>query len=183
MTRLRISPSGPFVENDEGGVADPGNGFQLRLDEAGGSTGMAALGTSFVDVTDLAGNPFVVSLDLPDPNKRYKFNFHCEAANVGVADSDLELQLLVSYDGVNYVTLGDNERQVLVGQTTEASIDMPMVLGADIVSTSTGLAQPVPDGAPSISFKVAARSSVAAAIQIPQGGNRGTILLSLAELL
>lgn len=181
MPVIRLSPSGPPIENSDGGQAEPGPGFQLRLDEAGGSTGMAALGTSFVDVTDLAGNPYEVELDNPSPAKRYKFNFHCEAQSVG-ALSNLELQMTLSYNGGAFVALGDNERPVLAGQTTVANIDMPMTLGADIENPSTGVL-PVPAGATSMRVRVQARSSVGAAIQIGNGGTSGTILLSLAELL
>lgn len=182
MPVIRLSPSGPPITNEEGGGAEPGPGFQLRLDEDGGSTGMAALGTSFVDITDLAGNPIEVELDNPSPDKRYKVNFHCEAQNVGGAPSNLELQLMLSYNGGAFVALGDNERAVLTGQTTAAVIDMPMVLGSAIQNPSTG-PLPVPAGATSMRIRCQARSSVAAAIQIPNGGTSGTILLSLAELL
>lgn len=177
MARLRLSPSGPFIENAEGGVADPGNGFQLRLDEAGGSVGMGALTDVYQEVLAVSGGaPFEASLLLPDPNRRYRVNAHLDAQCVTLDDA-LDLRLMAAYDGVNFVNeLAENTHAMLVDSTVRFGIDMVMQLGS-------AFGTPLPAGSPSLSVRLQARAVTAGRIVLPTSGQNGSCLLTLTELL
>jgi hypothetical protein len=66
--KIRISPSGPFLQNDEGGFAVPGPGFQLRLAEK-----KATCGGSITFVASELGSE-ALRVTLPDcsPDLNYK---------------------------------------------------------------------------------------------------------------
>lgn len=179
---IRLSPSGPPITNNTGGEAVPGDGFQLRLAERAGSTAMAALTDAYQDITDIGGQPFQVLLLEPDPNRKYKFNFHCDVDQVTGADSTVQFQVLASYDGGATFpnVLGENTHQLLSNSERRAGIDIPMQLGSALGFPVT---TPIPAGAPSIIVKVQAKAGTTGTVQIPNGGDSGTIWLSLAELL
>lgn len=174
---IRLSPSGPPLRGDNGGMAEPGTGFQLRLDEAQGSTAMGALTTSFQPLTDLGGTPLEVKLESPAPNKRYKFNSHFEVTALSPNDASVSVRAMVSYDGgATRANLGENVWQLRTGTAIRAGIDIAMALGSE-------LDVPVPAGAPEISILIEAKTGQNNEGQVPNGGKKGTIWLSLAELL
>lgn len=178
---IRLSPSGPPITNDEGGLAEPGPGLQLRLSETNCSTGMAALTDAYQTVVDLAGDPVEVSLDLPDPNKRYKVNFHCDVDQVTGAESTVQLKLIAAYDGSTFShQLGENTHMVQSNVERSVAIDVAMVLGSEL---GFPVLAPLPAASPSIKVRVQAKAGVTGTVQIPSGGSSGNIWLSLAEML
>lgn len=182
MSVLRLSPSGPPISNDSGGQADPGNGFQLRLDEAAGSTTMAALTDVYQEITGTAGALLRVRLQKPSPNKRYKFNFHCDVDQVTGAASTVQFQVQASYDAEMTwaAILGENTHQLLADEERRAGIDIPMQLGSAL---GFPINVPIPATSPRLTIRVMAKAGVTGTVQIPNGGDSGTIWLSLAELL
>lgn len=178
---IRLAPSGPPITNDEGGSAVPGNGFQLRLAEAAGSTAMAALTDVYQDITDIGGLPYEVSLAAPDPNKRYKFNFHCDVNEVAAAEQSLLFRVVAAYDGATFSNqLAENSQIINADDSRKMAIDVPMQLGSALGFPAQA---PLPAGAPSITCRVQARVLNTGTAVIPNGGDNGTIWLSLAELL
>lgn len=183
---IRLSPSGPPLRGDSGSMAEPGTGFQLRLDEAAGSTTMGELTTTFQAITGSPQNSedsgvYEVKLDNPSPAKRYKVNCHFEVDNFstgeGSQNTSIQVRLRVSYDGgTTRETLGENAWQLDAGNQIRAGVDLAMALGSEMVP-------PVPAAAPEISVIMEVSAAHNNATQIPNGGLSGTIWLSLAELL
>ena len=176
---LRLSPSGPPLRGDTGSVAEPGTGFQLRLDEAAGSTVMGELTTEFQPITDIGGHPFQVKLSTPAANKRYKFNSHFEVRSLGSDAVVVSVRAMVSYDGGSTRQKLRENIWELPGETNvKPGLDVPMTLGSNLFV-------PVPGGAPEIAITLEAKRSAveSGGAQIPNGGEGGTIWLSLAELL
>jgi hypothetical protein len=66
--KIRISPSGPFLTNDEGGFAIPGPGFQLRLAET-----KATCGGNIDDTpAELGSGNLRATLENCSPDLQYK---------------------------------------------------------------------------------------------------------------
>lgn len=178
---MRLSPSGPPITNPEGAGAEPGEGFQLRLAEAAGSTAMAALTDVYQDITDIGGAPFEVALPSPDPNRRYKVNFHADFLEVAAANQSFLIRLMAAYDGATFSNqLGENDHGILASSSRRAGIDIAMTLGSQLGFPAV---LPLPAGSVSLNVRVQARVLNTGTVQIPNGLTNGTIWLSLAELL
>lgn len=181
MSVIRLSPSGPAITNEEGGMAEPGPGFQLRLSEAAGSTAMAALTTAYAAVTDIDGDPFEVELLSPTADHRYKANFHCDVDQITGAEVTVSLRLIAAYDGVTFdKVLAENTHTLPSNVERTVAIDVPITLGGELGATTPA---PIPAATPSIKIRAFAKTSVNATAQIQNGGQSGTIWLSLAEML
>jgi hypothetical protein len=81
---IRLSPSGPPLTNDDGGMANPGPGFQLRAEDALDSSGVLALTGTFQQIPTTTGL-IEVSLANPDPALRYSAELICVVQNTGAA--------------------------------------------------------------------------------------------------
>jgi hypothetical protein len=67
---IRYSGSGPFIENAEGAIANPGEGFQLRMVDLNESIGVYTMSSTPAPLESNAG-PTTVSLPLPKAGLRY----------------------------------------------------------------------------------------------------------------
>lgn len=179
---LRLSPSGPPVTNAEGGDAIPGPGMQLRLAEAAGSTTMAAFTASYQNIVDADGDPFEVELSAPVANLRYRFNFHCDVDEpTGNADA-VQFRVVASYDdGATFTNVwAENSHALLANLERHCAIDVPITLGSALGATTP---TPIPANTPNVKVRVQGKATTNGRAQIPNGGQSGTIWLSLAELL
>lgn len=133
-SKLRISPSGPFLTNSNGGIFEPGPGCRLRLVEAACTIGggSAAIPTAPTAIATTLGNTnFTVGLAEPDPQLNYRANVRCDvsSASTNIA-CQVELYLDTSVDAgatwteacsnshtVNPSTVSGTSRQIELGMT------------------------------------------------------------------
>jgi len=112
--KLRIAPSGPFLENDEGGFAVPGPGFQIRLDEQKATCG----GTITNTATELGSGSLRAGLTACSPNLNYK--------------ASCQINTWEQVDGANTVVTMRIERSLDAGATwASVSTDVFGVFASD----------------------------------------------------
>jgi len=122
MTTLRLSPSGPDVENSDGGPFDPGSGARLRLNEAlttvGSTTGAITtiaqvIGQNLSATPVPSDLPMSTSLATPKEDLKYRAELECD-----VMSSDTNTDILVtltiqtSPDGTAWTDLVSNEHTI-----------------------------------------------------------------------
>ena len=184
---IRYSPSGPPIANANGGSADAGVGFMLRLDEGTTTvdTAEAAL-TPGVD-TELKFNPNVATAPFlrprladPSPNRRYRVTGAVDmfTTNSG-GTATFTSKIWVSYDeAVTWEVISTVESQLgpATGAYKHCRIDVPLTLGS-------GLASPMPAAPTSIQVKMTMQSSVNSTAFHAPDGTGGTGFLQLTEHL
>jgi len=159
--KLRLSPSGPVVENTNGGPFEPGPGAMLRLAEGtttiGGTlvvpTVPATIGTALG-----GGTVLVAQLDKPDPNLRYRATVLLDVLNTATnATSDVQLFIDTSVDGgATWVEEVANAHYVGAGTGSSEDLRCPRQVRCDMtMRLGSALAGPV--GAASPSLRVRAR--------------------------
>lgn len=193
--KIRISPSGPVVENSSGGPFEPGTGAMLRLSEGtttiGGS--LRILTTAQTIGTQLGGGTVLVAtLDAPNPALRYRATVLLDVQNTSTNSSaEVQLFLDTSIDGgttwveevANAHSIGQAGGAALLGpETKQIRLDMTLRLGSALGSDMTTV---------SPSLKVRARVAQAAdttlcvvsslATSGEETGLTGSVLLQLSE--
>lgn len=179
---IRYSPSGPPITNSDGGTADVGAGFQLRLDEGTTSVDFGALTAAtqyevkFDPSTALA--PFLrPRLTAPSALRRYRATGAIDMLNGNVGTATITLSIWVSYDeAVTWNQVAFVDSLIETGDRKHCRIDLPMTLGS-------ALADPVPTNAPSMTIKLEVSASVADCRISAPDGDGGTGFLQLSELL
>lgn len=185
MTVIRLSPSGPPIQNDEGGPANPvGPGFPVRLAEVTSSLDVAGLPTgTFNPIQNTTPATIVAALSKPAPNKRYKVNCSFELSNNSDGDSIATIRVEASYDEqANWNVLSSHSHTIrgfagppVSNQTRLVTANVPMTLGS-LLDT------PIPANAPEIAVRITAGVD-GGVVATTTGGTNGTFWLSLAELL
>jgi len=193
--KIRISPSGPVVENSSGGPFEPGTGAMLRLSEGtttiGGS--LRILTTAQTIGTQLGGGTVLVAtLDAPNPNLRYRATLLLDVQNTTTnASAEVQLFIDTSIDGgttwveevANAHAVGQATGAALLGpETKQVRLDMTLRLGSALQSDML---------ATSPSLKVRARIGQVADVALcvvnslatsgDETGLTGSVLLQLSE--
>lgn len=182
---IRLSPSGPPIANSEGGIADVGPGFTLRVSE-GTTTVDTGFGT-WTPATDVelkydpatAVPPFLrPGLATPSASRRYRVTGALDIQNANVGTATITSRIDVSYDaGTTWATMTTQESRINTGQIKHVRIDQPLTLGSL-------LANPVTDPAPaSITVRLVMQSSIADVSFMAPGGTSGAAFLQLIEAL
>lgn len=179
---IRLSPSGPPIANSDGGTADVGTGFMLRLEEGTTSVDFGVLTAAtqyeikYDPATALA--PFLrPRLVSPSPLKRYRATGAVDMFNGNAGTATITLSIWVSYDEAatwNQVAFVDSLIETL--NRKHCRIDLPLTLG-------NALADPVLNGAPSMTIKMEVSASVPDCQISAPNGDGGTGFLQLSEHL
>jgi len=179
---IRLSPSGPPIANAQGGTAEVGVGFMLRLAEGTTSVDFFTMNAAqqyelkFDPTTALA--PFLrPRLELPSQTRRYRITGAVDMFNNNVATATLTSRLWVSYDeALTWNQVAFVESLIETANRKHCRIDLPLTLGSD-------LATPVPADAPSITAKMTVVCSVPDGQFSAPDGDGGTGFLQLTEHL
>ncbi len=196
--KLRLSPSGPVVENAEGGPLEFGTGAVLRLAEAtttvGGSLALTNVGQTIGTVLG-GGTVMIASLLAPRADYRYRATVLVDVKSLAeVANAQCVLYLDTSADGLNWVERVVNAHEV--GRSVDATeiissnarqvrLDLPMALGSALGVTGSSSSLRVrarirkTDNVAADSLLIS--SEVASAGTTPVTGLIGTGYLSLSE--
>lgn len=178
---IRLSPSGPDVENSDGGGFDPGNGARLRLSEAtttvGTTTGVITTIAKVIGVNCSAAPvptdfPMTASLTLPAENKRYRAELECDVmSTLTNANILVTLTLQTSPDGTTWTDYVHNEHTIgfannnTAGGARNVKLIAPMVLGSSFNVT---------DGQASLQVRGTIKADVAGAFVNHPNGNAET---------
>lgn len=119
MVNVRVSPSGPDLENSGGAPFDPGAGARLRLAEAVSTVGSTSnvittvaqvIGVALSAAPTPEFGPMVTSLTLPSATKNYRAELSCDVmSDLTNADLKVTLGIQVSPDEVTWTDLVSNE--------------------------------------------------------------------------
>lgn len=190
--RIRISPSGPFVTNDDGGIFDPGPGARIRL--AQGHCTVATV-TQIPTTTPavigpvLNTTPLVVSLSNPKPNCQYRATIVCDVSSEMTVRGDVTLYLDTSIDNAAWIEAASNVHYVAGGGAANGSngarqirLDLTLTPGADLDVTSA----PAP-AALYVRARILGNNDGTAVCRLQSAATDaagvGTILLELEETL
>lgn len=134
---IRLAPSGPPVANAEGGQAEVGDGFQLRMSEAGGSTNAATITATEDYAKDAGATAFATAFTAPDPNKRYAAHveYKAEVAAAGVAA--ITTKIVASYDGGADELIGQSVTNLIASTPGAVFASVPMTLGSAMWTAMT----------------------------------------------
>lgn len=106
---LRLSPSGPPLENDNGGDGIPGSGFQLRFVDNAVSTAAVVLSGTMAPLTESGPTPFSLALSAPSPNRKYVFEYSTTLSQTSNVSAQWRLACSYSYDGTNWDILSSGQ--------------------------------------------------------------------------
>lgn len=182
---IRLSPSGPPIANSDGGTAEVGEGFLLRMSEgttiidSGLGSWTPAQNYEVKADPATATAPFLrPELANPSPNRRYRVTGAVDLENTGLGTATITSTLEVSYDsGATWDTLVIQESEILFEQTKHVRIDQPLTLGS-------ALNEPITDPPPaSLMVRLLMRSNIATVLFKAEGGTSGAAFLQLTEHL
>jgi hypothetical protein len=192
--KIRLSPSGPVVENSGGGPFEPGTGAMLRLAE--GTTtigGSLALSTDPLTIgTQLGGGTVLVeTLLLPNAELNYRATLLLDVVNTNTNTvAEVQLFLDTSVDGTNWVEQVANVHVLGAGSgidgglasARQVRLDMTLRAGSAL---SGGMAADSPSLRVRGRIAVAAGGSSAVVNSDATSGSledlTGTALLQLSE--
>lgn len=187
--KLRISPSGPFLKNANGGDFEPGAGARLRLVEATSTigAGTAIIPTAPTQLSSTLGGTFNVAMANPDPLLNYRVHVQTDVGSASTnVPAAVELYIDYSVDGgATWAEAVSNTHTVnpstVSGTSRQVSLDMTLRAGSSLSVT----------GAPQTAeLRVRARigASAGGGTAVVQGAATpgstrgvGTILLQLEE--
>lgn len=119
MVNVRVSPSGPDLENSGGAPFDPGVGARLRLAEAVSTIGSTTnvittvaqvIGVVLAATPGAPQQPMSASLALPNVEKRYRAELECDVmSTLTNANITVTLTMQTSPDGVTWTDRVFNE--------------------------------------------------------------------------
>jgi hypothetical protein len=154
MTAIRLSPSGPFITNDDGGAFDPGPGARLRLVElqrtvvasGGGSLGVPTSTPAVVNSSGFGGPEgadMILTLLAPKADLAYRAEIRLDLFNVSSSHNAVAILYLdTSVDaGATWTNRSKNAHVIQPqlgvgaednGQAREASLAMVYVAGDDL---------------------------------------------------
>jgi hypothetical protein len=128
---LRLSPSGPDIQNPGGALFEPGAGARLRLAEATTTVGSTTnvittipqvLGVELAAAPVLGNAPMVASLLLPDEAKNYRATLCCDVmSDLTNADLTVTLTVQTSPDQITWTDLVSNEHTLGFNATATPS--------------------------------------------------------------
>ncbi len=191
---LRLSPSGPVVQNQDGGTFDPGEGARIRLVQ-GNCTVSATTQIPTTPATGAVIGPTFGStvlnqhLDNPQPGRQYRASICCDLANQATTDGTVTLFLDTSVDGTAWTEAASNQHNVAGGGLADfrngsrhARLDLVLTAGSALGVTSNP---------PSAALYVRARifgtnNSTAYCLLVSDAtdaAGAGTIVLELEETL
>ena len=180
---VRLSPSGPVIENEDGGTMQPGPGFQLRLDE-GSTTIVSATLTASADSEmkqdpSDANPPFLrPQLDNPDQNRRYRITGAFDLTNSGVGSATCAVSLEMSFDGgTNWTQVALNEQVIPSDAVKHCRIDQTLTLGSVL-----GMPAQLDDVRCRLLVNPGAATNVSF-VSGPSSGGDGSAFLQLVEAL
>jgi len=153
--KVRLSPSGPVIANEEGGELAPGAGMMLRLAEGythiGGSLAITQTPQTLGTVLN-GGTVLVETLPEPSPDLRYRASLTIDVDNSSTSTAaDVVLFIDTSVDGASWVNQVSNTHAVGAGSGVDGDqftgmhcrLDMTMRLGSDLTGG-------MPVGSPSL---------------------------------
>lgn len=181
---IRYSPSGPPIANAEGGTADVGPGFLLRLAEGTTSvtTGLDLTAATQYELKydpSTATAPFLrPRLTAPSGVRRYRATGTVDILSTTTnATATITTRIFVSYDeAATWDLIGDCDHWIHNDHVKPCRMDVPLTLGS-------ALAEPVPAAAGSIMIKMTVEPSIAGVVFAAPDGDGGTGFLQLSEHL
>jgi len=151
---IRLSPSGPEIENAAGGQFQPGTGARLRLSEAQSTCGSTTNAVTTIDqvigvqlsAAPVSGNePMIASLDAPSSKKNYRATLLCDVmTDVTTGTLSVTLGIQTSPDGSTWTTkasnthyLADSNGSSGAGGARQVRLDLILKSGASLGVTDT----------------------------------------------
>jgi hypothetical protein len=158
---IRYSPSGPIIENANGGQCTPGPGFLLRQVDAQATAGALTLSSSFQQIPASGPTDFELELTNVTPGLRYGAEIRTVFASASNAVARVSLELQWSVDGGAFVSAG-NPQSWDIDCVTIQSISTPY---QSLLVLGSALSAPIPaDGAASLKVRFAALVSTGTAV-------------------
>jgi hypothetical protein len=191
--KIRISPSGPFIENSNGAPLEFGAGAMLRLVEGqttvGGSLAISSVPQELAST--LGANDLRLTLLAPNPGKAYRATVVLDVENLTSSTAaTVELYLDKSLDGgTTWTGVVSNSHEVNGLSETTGGPNMARHIRCDIVLTDGGdLGVTNSPQTPSIMFRTRIGSATGApncriySPTTPADANGvGTVVFSLSE--
>ncbi|HXJ69876.1 MAG TPA: hypothetical protein VNM39_13280 [Verrucomicrobiae bacterium] len=180
---IRLSPSGPNLDNAGGAPFAPGPGAQLRLVEAQCTIGGSLAVSSVPQVVGptLGAATFNVEFADPNANLNYRATALLDVINTSTnVTASAELYIDTSTDGATWTEQASNSHLVAPGVTRQIRCDLILHSGAALgVVAGLALITRVRVGA-----AAGTANTVLAESAVTPGGDAksvGTVLLQLAE--
>lgn len=152
MQPIRYSPSGPVIQNLEGGEAIPGEGFRLRLINKTQEMTALAFDTALQNIPVSGGGDLFLTLPNPAPNKRYKVRciaqietfddgaFACQGGFGWQIDNGVQVNGADLFKGARGTLIDVADTQTFdAGFCWERAIQLGANLPAPVVSGSVAL--------------------------------------------
>lgn len=139
---IRLSPSGPNLNNAGGAPFAPGPGARLRLVEAQTTiTGTLTIPTAPTTIAQQLGlTTFFLQLTQPDPNLEYRADILLDVVNPTTnVSAQVELYLDTSTDGATWLEVASNAHVVGFSGARQIRLDKKLTAGSAI---GVGVGQP-----------------------------------------
>lgn len=138
---IRYSPSGPIIENGDGGQAVPGEGFTLRIVDALATAGSLTFSGTMQAIPKSGPETFALGLANPKAGLRYHAECLVPVANTDSASAVVELGSQWRVDGGAWGQLAPAQRFELKNVT--ASGQSNLMLFRSLLTLGSALPSPV----------------------------------------